>query len=280
MTIAAGFVAQDGILLCTDSQVTSNEKAYRPKMFTEYCGGFRIGFALSGDEDYAKTAVFDAFERVNTLRSGSTLSKAKKEIRIAIKEVVKDCDVSKLEPYQRPALLVAISNESEQGLFSTRDAAMSPVQSYACLGSGGYLGQYIIPLLLPYPSLHVLSIRSLVPIALYMMAAAKRVDAYCGGGSDFVAIRGMESRQFKFLDALTSDALFEKYDRLAGQLLFYLTNTEPSRIDFKDKLSALGEHATAFRTLMLDANSPYSKLLNHLSPLRQQDPESTTGDPS
>src|SRR5207248_4731293 len=106
------------------------------------CGAFRLAFALSGDEDYAKTAIFDAFEAVRSIRSECSIWEARKSIRRAIKPVIADYNNAQLDASQRPWLLVAISKGSEQALFSSRDTAMPEIDSYACLGSGAYLGQY------------------------------------------------------------------------------------------------------------------------------------------
>lgn len=279
MTIVGGFVARDGILLCADSQYTGAEKAHRPKILSKLCGAFNVAFALSGDEDYAKTAIFDAFEAVKSIPSKCPIAEARKSIRRAIKPVITDYNQAQLDTSQRPSLLVAISKQSEQALFSSRDTAMPEIDSYACLGSGAYLGQYLIPPLLPYPP-EFMTIRSLVPIALHMMAAAKRHDAYCGGGSHFMAIRAMESREFRINDVVASDIIFSQYTRLSGQLLFRLANTEPSRADFNAELLAFTERVTGLREAMLSPDSEYSRLLTHLSPLSQPGPESTTDDQS
>ena len=278
MTIAAGFVARDGILLCADSQYTAAEKTYRPKVFAENCGAFTIGFTFSGDEDYAKTAIFDSFDAVTRIPQGSPMLEARKAIRRVIKQVISDYNAAKLaDPLQQPAFLVAISSESEKALFSSRETAMPPVESYACLGTGSYLGQYIVPSQLPHPM--TLSIRSLVPLSLHMIAAVKRHDAYCGGGANFVVIRGRESRGFYFADPARPDAGFVDYDRLSSQLLLSLGNPNDSDEEFQNKLAAFTKSITELRnSLLLNSDSAYGLLLATLCPSTSQHRESTTGD--
>ena len=67
MTIAAGFVCRDGILLCTDSQYTAYDKTNKDKIFMRPYGRGSVSFAFVGDESYGKTAIDEGMLAVRAL---------------------------------------------------------------------------------------------------------------------------------------------------------------------------------------------------------------------
>ena len=68
MTIAAGFVTRDGVLLCADTQFTGGAKVYRHKIraFTLNDGTILV-FALAGHLDYAVMAIEECLEAIDAV---------------------------------------------------------------------------------------------------------------------------------------------------------------------------------------------------------------------
>jgi hypothetical protein len=275
MTIAAGFVARDGILLCTDSQYTGQDKTYRPKIVSPHCDlNRKVTFAFCGDEDYAKSATEDAVQAINKLPEGTPIGEIRNSIRRAIKAMTKDY---KSQPYadhnQTPQFLIAIHDRPGHSiLFSAREAAMASVSSYACIGSGAYIGNYIAAILEPS---EFLPIRILIPMAIQMIAAAKKHDAYCGGGSHFVALRGAEFRGYFFGQPDSSDAIFGKYEQLSGEVLKAMSNGNLSEEEFGERVAIFTSALIKLRKSMHEPTSTYNALVRHLSPEDEPNPEST-----
>jgi hypothetical protein len=83
VTIAAGFVTQDGILMCADTQFTGGAKVDKRKIhpFTLNDGTVLV-FALAGNPDYAHMAVEDCLEAVDTIPLAErTMLRMKRAIR-------------------------------------------------------------------------------------------------------------------------------------------------------------------------------------------------------
>jgi hypothetical protein len=223
MTIAAGFVARDGILLCSDTQYTAADKTYRPKIVFPKCdleADRSVTFAFCGDEDYAKSTIDDCLSAINNLASGASVWTIRNSIRQAISAMSKEYKAHQQvygDYSQVPQFLVTIRDSSGRlSLFSGRDAAMASVSSYACIGTGSYIGNYIASISQPSS---FSTITDLIPIAIQMLAAAKKHDLYCGGGSHFMAIRGTERRGYYFSQGSTPDMVLEQYALHSGQVL-------------------------------------------------------------
>jgi len=95
MTIAAGFRCIDGVLLCADSQYMGWEKSQGDKIFSKLVSASTsVAFSISGDVDYAKTAVEDSFDAVLSLPLEKlTFKEVKRAIRGAIKNILNEYDL-------------------------------------------------------------------------------------------------------------------------------------------------------------------------------------------
>jgi len=142
MTIAAGFVCRDGILLCADSQHTGGwEKTFREKVFARPLGAVMLSFALAGDENVGRTVIDECCLSVSTIpRTEQTIWNVRKSIRRTLKQELKDCPAD----IEKPQFLIAITTLNESILFSTREHAMPRVQDYEFLGTGGYIGKHLM----------------------------------------------------------------------------------------------------------------------------------------
>ena len=195
MTIACGFVARDGILLCADTLYTDSfTKEYREKIFPWAGKGAAVCFAVAGDDAIARMAVEDC--RLALSESPLRQMSIPNVIRIIRKEIKGiQREYVDAAPYEERAakrfyLLIGAASNSDESpkLFATSDAAIKPVDGFQCIGSGQHLGQYIIePMYNP-----TLAISEAAILAIHTLAATKqRVDGV-GGRSQFVALHGVQ----------------------------------------------------------------------------------------
>lgn len=141
MSIIIGFVAEDGVLLCSDSQYSGGVKFTGKKIFTYkfQCG--TISFALAGHEPFAKKAITESGEAIRVNRESLT---ALNEIKGLVERTVKDVYeqyVDTRPPEERDAarfqLLVAIATPRDGArLFSSVGTALTEVETFECFGAG------------------------------------------------------------------------------------------------------------------------------------------------
>lgn len=272
MTIAAGFVVRDGILLCADSQYSGWEKVYKPKLFNYPFGASMVSFAFCGDEAYGRMAIDDCFEAIMGIpQEQHTLWNIRRTIRRSIKRVVDEfAKRDSLDQTQKPEVLVAINTPSSSigYLFSSRDSALSRIDSFGFCGSAAYLANYIMGTLHPV-LVGEMTIEQAAFIGHYILAMAKRHDAGCGGGSQFLSLRGMQGtgvRSFSDFDA--SDEEIYRYERWSKILLMSACDPSVSETDFANTLEEFGKAATEIRQKL---HSPGSQHWSDL--LRDQENE-------
>src|SRR5690242_20519606 len=86
MTIAAGFVARNGVLLCTDSLYSGGIRTHGRKIFTHPLDHGVVSFALAGHEPFAKKAIEDCKSFLDQNRDSHTSIAS---IKAAIEVIVK-----------------------------------------------------------------------------------------------------------------------------------------------------------------------------------------------
>jgi hypothetical protein len=146
MTIAAGFVCRDGILLCTDSQYTAAEKTQKDKLFMRPFNRASISFAFVGDEDYGKTAIEEGMLALKELpENHQSVWDIRRCLRRSISRVLDEFSQRKhLDQSQKPEFLISISTQqSSPKLFLCRESAFAQVADCDFRGSGTYLAGYI-----------------------------------------------------------------------------------------------------------------------------------------
>ena len=256
MTIAAGFVCRDGILLCADSLYSGQEKAYRDKLYSHITsGGTALGFAISGDVDYARTAICDCLESVSEMaheRQQDILS-VKKTIRRAVKRVLRDYGAEKLDQFQKPDILIGIRAGDVLQLCSARDSAFPSIDKFECKGSGGYLASYMLSHI-RYPE-HF-TITQILPWVVRALAAVKVHDTYCGGGSQFLAMRIGQSTGIKSLRIDEIDAIAETFDLSVSRLFWEMTRRNAEQ-PFDAALKAFTQTIEELRENLVSDGSRY-----------------------
>jgi len=282
MTIAAGFVCRDGILLCADSQYTGGwEKTFREKVFARPLGAVMLSFALAGDETFGRTVIDECCLSVSTIpRTEQTIWNVRKSIRRTLKQELKDCPAD----IEKPQFLIAITTLNESILFSTREHAMPRVQDYEFLGTGGYIGKHLMQPFGPF-WMRSIGLEEALLMGLNVLTAAKRTDLYCGGGSQFLAVRA-STRGFSGMEIggpssiQLPDSQMAQYEHLASALLMFMGNLTMADEQFQQQLIGFCAEVTKLREQMREPGSHYRALAEMVRQVGKEHLESTTPDPS
>ena len=138
MTLLAGFVTQEGVVLCSDSQFSSPEEAgYRAKIISGMLpGGGFLSMALCGDEDYGKDAIETCFEVIGRQTPEKRgVSSVREAVRRVLTKILNEYNKSNLEPSLRPSFLVALGlRETGTVLFTTAETSIRTVAHWQCHG--------------------------------------------------------------------------------------------------------------------------------------------------
>jgi hypothetical protein len=272
LTIAAGFAVRDGLLLCSDSQYSGWEKVYKDKLFCYQFGAVMVSFALAGDDDYGCTVIDDCYEGIAAMPSDrQTVWNVRKTIRRAIKRVLKDCSSETL----KPEFLIGISSFNEGSfLFSSRGASIPRVDRFDFRGSGAYIAHYIMKSLDPM-RVDLMDLEEAALIGFCILSAAKRNDTNCGGGSQFLAIRGMGAFQFGANPLDVSGHYMDHYEYFSRSLMTYMGDVSMPDDEFKRHLKGFCEAVMKLRADMCGATSHYRMLIESLRQAGSRDPGST-----
>jgi hypothetical protein len=284
MTIAAGFRCRDGLLLCADSQFSGADKGHPDKVTSRPFGAVTVAFAMSGDEDYARTAIYDSYEAVADIPLDQcNISTTRKAIRRAITRVNSEYSrQSHLDATQRPEFIIGITETITglSGLFSSRDSAFPPIEEFDCRGSGSYIANFILR---ASQARSTATVMETLPMALRAISAAKRHDAYSGGGSQYIVLGGHPGRgagmQIAAYHNDASDTETEHFERLCGLLYGELCNFGIPDEEFHKRMDWISAQFGGMRKEFVRPGSAYRGVSDSISQVGSRDPESTTGDP-
>jgi 20S proteasome alpha/beta subunit len=190
VTIAAGFVAQNGILLCSDSLYSGGVHIHGKKIFTHRFHTGVVTFALAGHEPFAKKAINDSCEAIRENPDYCTnLIAIRKMIEQAIKSTYEHyIDLRPIEEREssRFQLLIGIATKHQgPALFSSSGPVLTPVEHFECFGAGAYVGHHIIQ----NAYRDGMTLEQVATVAIHAMGAAKRYVEGVGGPSQFECIR-------------------------------------------------------------------------------------------
>ncbi len=268
MTIAAGFKCSDGVLLCADSQYSSWDKTFRDKVFLSSPNPdlpLNLGFAFSGDEDHARTAMEDCGEAVGAIAPSSQniWRLVREAVREAIKRVVNDYSyISSLDQSQKPEFLVGIRVDAKVGLFHAREMAFRRVDGLKCIGGGYYLAQFLVSHI-GHPEFQ--TIEQMLPFAVRALASTKRHVDGCGGGSQFLVMRiGGLCSAIKGLESDELDGIALKFEALTGDLFGSLA-APITEEDFAMRLGIFNSTVNGLRKALVADGGMYQAFMNALS---------------
>jgi hypothetical protein len=267
LTIAAGFVGVDGVLLCADSQYTGLQKTYEKKIFSRHFGSVSAAIAFTGDSDYGRSAIEDCFQEIQSIpTSRRNIRESRIAVKRALQKVLDDCKKANLSTNTRPEFIIALS-EAEGGppqLFSGRKTAVPRVDRFELRGSGSYLGEYIMSSF-PEMVLDFMTIEDFVLVGLNVVATAKYHDAFCGGGSQFMAMRANgEVSEMGAYEFDVSDDWILEFDRMSRRLFLATASTRSKPKDFELALASFIKDVRKQREQMHRPGSPVRAMVEFL----------------
>jgi len=249
MTIAAGFLVQNGILLCADTQYTSGTKIHKAKLFPGTFGSsLSVVFALAGNDGYGRMAIEDAKQAISSI---PVAERSVSRITFAVREAVKIIDeeyVCKRPPNEiegsRFELLMALRHQEEGlRLFSIRHTFLVPVDSHECIGIGEYLAGYLIGAYKKDTSKKQAAI-----MAARMLSALKSYDANCGGFSQIIVLRSDGTfSPSKWYESHVEDIHIPEFERLTRDLLSHVADVEMDDLEFQRHLESFSKHISELR---------------------------------
>ena len=180
MTIAAGYVCTNGLVLCADTKMTSTVRSSGQKAWYRHDGDSSIALVGAGSAILIRLIRNRLFERISpdtNLRDAETL------IEQTLRSVYEDHIDKDLEKNLDVAILVGMRHKRECKLFEHDRTAVADVDSFASIGSGGGIADYLSVALFERST--VLATSS---FASYVLQQCKRFAPNCGGESHIVLI--------------------------------------------------------------------------------------------
>lgn len=185
MTIAAGFRCSDGVVLCADTEISAGASKFtQSKFHMSHHVACRPAFIYAGDRDYSIMAI-------ELLVGGimETESKGGADILNSIREKLIELHDSYYtrSTHDRSFELQAIGTvwvKDKRHLLLINGPTMSVVTGAECIGSGSYLGAYVIDSMLPQRASSI----ETAYVAAYLLFLAKRYVTFCGGNSQIIIL--------------------------------------------------------------------------------------------
>ncbi|MGA9643114.1 MAG: hypothetical protein WBQ72_17080, partial [Terriglobales bacterium] len=151
MTVAAGFVYNDGLVFCADTKISTPIKTNERKISffvsdDTLCG---MTFAISSDDvNFPRSAVSACWNMVSRMDfSTATIDAVHNTAQFALAEFYREHIYT--HPDRTPGavfleILVGIWLRNETQLYVSHETLLTPVEDYECIGSGSYLAKYLI----------------------------------------------------------------------------------------------------------------------------------------
>jgi 20S proteasome alpha/beta subunit len=283
MTIAAGFLLRDGLLLCADTLYTDGStKEYRDKIFPWTGKYAAVAFAISGSDVIGRMVVEDCRDAIASIpKQRITVQDVREAIRPIIK-VFQEEYVNKTPFEERDRsrfnLLIGVAVASQPAkLFVTEDAGIKPVDTFDCVGIGRHIALSIIA---PAYDLFMRVDRAAILATKVLATTKEHVDG-CGGRTQFLAIQNGVMSSIVPHDIEESERQILNYRRLTANLMFSIGDSAITSKEFKERLARFGLNVEHMREKWVSAANPWRDLLASLyTPPEPGDPESTTTDPS
>lgn len=240
MTIAAGLLCQDGVLICADTEHTGwASKTHQIKIgdFELPATGAKICFALAGATAPAWSAIEKCRKALLDDSTGDLPSRIEAILDSEYRRNVATLPSYSDFDYQ---LLVGLWEPGSHAvkLYSTTATTFVPVREFACIGIGGELASFIIR-----PAFVGLTLRQALPLSIYTLACVKDAIAGCGGMSIYHLIRNDGSVGTISSGHLGTTVNVEQYsktfDFMTRRLLLLLADTDMDENTFRGNLDSL-----------------------------------------
>lgn len=190
MTIAAGFICHEGIILAADTQYTIGSTKVNGQKIYDVIedGDYRLILAGAGDVPYirmtADKLVSNLLKKKLTSES-DVIDMVGATVKWVHKEHIFPHPADQFGSKPMVQLLVAIRSPAGLKLLASNSTAVFKVTDYQVLGSGVEIASYVLDKLkgqgYDIPTIEIL--------ATYVIAVAKKYDNYCGGETKLVTLR-------------------------------------------------------------------------------------------
>lgn len=278
VTIAAGFVCKDGIVLCADSQETVNDylKVSVPKVEIRPAGriasrkGLFAVFVGAGHAALIDKLIDEMWEAAERLRGGfretvAAMKKANRDYYKELKEVFRDRDPE----YPRVEIIFAVSLKREVALFKATGPVINRVRNYEVAGIGDILARYICD---RGARIHEMTVSRAIIISLYILNQTESYVEGCGGQGQIVIVR--RGQQPECMDGMKQTAAASQLpflDIQAVQTLLFTPDLEISDDEFESRLRRLVQglrhsrlQQRQFRQMILDSIEKQKRELSAL----------------
>lgn len=243
MTIAIGMRYDFGVLLCADSQFSTNSlKTNDLKVDSFQCpNGGTVAYAMAGNAPFAKSAMQKSKTKLLKNVDGKPVAEVlEEELETQYnRHILKN--PSQAQDYNLQYWFLLAVWEPSVGLkfYATSQTSMSEVEGgLECIGIGQDLAQYIIK-----PSYYPrMTEREVSILSAYALARAKEFVPYCGGPSQVLLMSnqdGKVKRPKPDTVALQERRLVD-CDRQMRALLLRATNVGIEEMEFESSLASFG----------------------------------------
>jgi 20S proteasome alpha/beta subunit len=262
MTIAAGFVCNDGILLCADTEYSGGSKVYKEKIFSRHFDGGTAVFVIAGHESHAKMVIRDCEYEFADASMKRSLKNVERIFREALKPIYESYVTQAADPWTADfSVLMAVRlHGCVPALFVSTSESVDVVDTFVCRGTGNYPGEYIISRAYdPFISIRIASV-----IALQALSAAKKHSTGVGGPSQFIVLTPGQISDVVSQDFDVAEEQIRLFENEVGQLLLTFGNGAVDESGFQKALVSFGHTLSGFRQKML-SRSDYLNFLQKIS---------------
>lgn len=283
MTLAAGMVLEDSVLLFADTLYSDGiTKIYGTKLFRWNGKGSQVGFALAGDAALARMAIDDCRDVLESATRPLSTSRIVQLLRPIIRRTYLEHVDARPLPERRDCnfqLLIGVSGQGDMPrLYATSETAMYQVQRYECVGVGSEIARYVIecghdP---HHPELTFDFERQAITLALQTLVAAKEHVEGVGGSSEFLLVeRNRVTKAIPF-NTRSVEPLARSYQNYATSLLSTLADDNED--DFvEEMLEGFVKYARYIRKRWKEASFPddFRELIYYLQQKSDQQKKET-----
>jgi hypothetical protein len=243
VTIAAGFRCRNGIVLCTDSEMTYQEalKVNESKMlhYTSSDSPFHFIMTGAGDWDYVQATFQKVVDRLEGDKGKGTL-----RLQDALEDTLVEMYGTHipLAPEPRPDLSVLVAaftpEEPQPVLIKSANTLVIGSIKFECIGIGAVLARYLAD------SFYAdsLSLSQGVSLATYILRIAKNYVPKCGGQTSIATFSDSAEINFDF-DAQVAalESYFSSVESEIGSILFQCPDEDLSDAQFNESLQRFSQ---------------------------------------
>lgn len=195
VTVAIGYVYDEGIVFCADTKVTTSIKTNESKLSyyeseDRHCA---LVFTMASDDViFPKAAIAACWEMVGKMDfATASMEAVRNTAQFALGEFYRDHIYT--HPDRTPTsvyfeMLVGIWLRNQTRLYALHETVLNPIEDYECIGAGAYLSQYLIK---QYKKANPgkSTIADAALLAEVCVETAIEYDDKCGGEAEILIVR-------------------------------------------------------------------------------------------